>query len=240
MKIVKVKNYDEMSKRGFEIIKEVIENEKMPTISLNTGGTPKELYNHLVDAINNGLNISNTSFLSLDEYIGPKNSVYTVYNYMFNRLFNLIEQQPKKIFLVNGEAENIDEEIKRYKGILNEYPRDLQLLGIGTNGHLGANEPGTSFDSKMFLAQHTESTIQSTMKEYNISREEVPTEMLTLGMYEIINAKKVLLLASGKHKAKAVKNLIEGDITKNCPASILQKCPNAIVIIDEDAASLLK
>jgi len=239
MEIIYVKDYDEMSEMGFQVIKEVIETKESPVVSLNTGGTPKGLYKYLVEAINQGLNINDTTILSLDEYIGPKDAVYTVKNYMHKRLIDLVNQKPKNIFLMDGDTQDTDEEIKRYKELLAKYPRDIQLLGLGTNAHLGANEPGTPFDTMMFLAQHHESTIQSTMREYGIDREEAPTEMLTLGLKEIAEAKNVLLLASGKHKAQAVKNLVEGEITPDCPASILRDCKNATIIVDEEAASLL-
>lgn len=239
MEVIYVKDYEEMSKKGFELIKKVIETKESPVVSLNTGGTPKGLFQHLVEEINQGLDISNTTIMSLDEYMGPKDAVYTVRNFMHKRLFDLIEQQPKNIFLMDGSTEDAESEIKRYKELLENYPRDIQLLGLGTNAHLGANEPGTPFDTTMFLAQHYESTIQSTMKEYGIPREEAPTEMLTLGLKEIAEAETVLLLVSGKHKAQAVKDLIEGEISPDCPASILRECKNAIVIVDEDAASLL-
>src|SRR5699024_3761832 len=117
---------------------------------------------------------------------------------------------------------------------------DFQLLGLGTNGHIGANEPGTPFDTEMFLAQHTNSTIESTMSEYGISRDETPTEMITLGFKEILEAEKVVLMISSKHKAEATKELIEGEVTEENPASILQEFDNATVIIDEKASSLLK
>src|SRR5690625_717552 len=239
MEIIYVKDYDEMSEMGFQVIKEVIETKESPVVSLNTGGTPKGLYKYLVEAINQGLNINDTTILSLDEYIGPKDAVYTVKNYMHKRLIDLVNQKPKNIFLMDGDTQDTDEEIKRYKELLAKYPRDIQLLGLGTNAHLGANEPGTPFDTMMFLAQHHESTIQATMREYGIDREEAPTEMLTLGLKEIAEAKNVLLLASGKHKAQAVKNLVEGEITPDCPASILRDCKNATIIVDEEAASLL-
>ncbi|MDY0394533.1 6-phosphogluconolactonase [Virgibacillus halophilus] len=142
--------------------------------------------------------------------------------------------------MIDGAAQDTDKEIARYKEILDQYPRDIQLLGLGTNGHIGANEPGTPFDSTMFLAQHDESTIQSTMKEYGIGREEAPTEMLTLGFTEILAAKQVILLVSGKHKAEAVKALLEGEITPDCPATALRNSDHTVVIIDEDAASLLE
>ncbi|MBM6615260.1 6-phosphogluconolactonase [Desemzia sp. RIT804] len=141
---------------------------------------------------------------------------------------------------INGETDNPDQEIERYKKLLSENRRNLQILGLGTNGHIGANEPGTPFDSTMFLAKHEDSTIKSTMKEYGITREESPTEMFTLGFSEILDADKVVLLVSGAHKAKAVKDFIEGEITRECPVTALREHHNVIAIIDEEAASLLE
>ncbi|RHW42898.1 glucosamine-6-phosphate deaminase [Neobacillus notoginsengisoli] len=240
MKTIFVKDYEEMSAKGYEIIREVIKNNEEPVISMTTGGTPRGVFKLLVEGIHKGLDISHTTFMNLDEYMGPRDAVYSVRSFMYKNLYNLINVKPKNIFLIDGEAEDSDKEIARYKEIINQYPMDVQLLGLGTNGHIGANEPGTPFDSTMFLAKHDDSTIQSTMREYGITREEAPTEMLTLGFTEILEAKTVLLLVSGKHKAEAVKALLEGEITPDCPATALRNFDNAIVIIDEDAASLLE
>ncbi|CAM4130082.1 glucosamine-6-phosphate deaminase [Lederbergia lenta] len=240
MKTIFVKDYNEMSKKGYELMKKVIETKEQPVISMTTGGSPRGLFKLLVEDINNGLDISNTTIMNLDEYMGPKDAVYTVRTFMYENLYNLVNTEPKNIFLIDGETQDTDKEIARYKEILNQYPRDVQVLGLGTNGHIGANEPGTPFDSTMFLAQHDESTIQSTMSGYGISREEAPTEMLTLGFTEILEAEKVILLVSGKSKAEAVKALLEGEITTDCPATALRNSDNAIVIIDEEAASLLE
>lgn len=240
MKTIFVKNYDKVSEKGYEIIKEVIETKEQPVISMTTGGSPRGLFKLLVEDINNGLDISRTIMMNLDEYIGPKDAAYTVRTFMYENLYNVIDSKPKNIFLIDGEAQDTDKEIARYKSILDQYPRDVQILGLGTNGHIGANEPGTPFDSTMFLAKHDESTIQSTMREYGIEREATPTEMITLGFTEILEAEKVILVVSGEHKAEAVKTLLEGEITPDCPATALRNSNNAIVIIDEDAASLLE
>ncbi|MBS4219092.1 glucosamine-6-phosphate deaminase [Bacillus sp. FJAT-49711] len=240
MKTIFVKDYDEMSKHAYELIKEVIETKEEPVISMTTGGSPRGLFKLFVEDINSGLDISNTTIMNLDEYMGPKDSVYTVRTFMYKNLYNIIDSKPKNIYLIDGEAQEPEKEIARYKAILDQYPRDVQLLGLGTNGHIGANEPGTSFDSTMFLAMHDESTIQSTMREYGIGREDAPTEMLTLGFSEILEAEKVILIVSGKHKAEAAKALLEGEITPECPATALRNKENAIVIIDEEAASLLE
>lgn len=240
MKTIFVKDYDEMSKKGYEIIQDVIKTKEQPVISMTTGGSPRGLFKLFVEDINKGLDISNATIMNLDEYMGPKDAVYTVRTFMYENLYNLIDVKPKNIFLVDGTAQDTDKEIARYKGILDKYPRDVQVLGLGTNGHIGANEPGTPFDSTMFLAKHDESTIQSTMREYGIERKNTPTEMLTLGFTEILEAEKVILLVSGKHKAVAVKALLEGEITSDCPATALWNNENTIVIIDEEAASLLE
>lgn len=239
MKTIFVKNYEEMSEKGYEIIKDVMETKEQPVISMTTGGSPRGLFTLLVEGVNNGLDISNTVMMNLDEYIGPKDAVYTVNTFMYENFYNKINTQPKEIFLINGEAENKEEEINRYKEVLNKYPRDIQVLGLGTNGHIGANEPGTPFDSTIFLAEHDDSTIESTMREYNIERDAAPTEMITLGFTEILEAEKVILLVSGKRKSEAVKNLLEGEISTDCPATALRDKDNVIVIIDEEAASLL-
>lgn len=239
MKTIFVRNYEEMSEKGYEIIKDVIETKEQPVISMTTGGSPRGLFTLLVEGVNNGLDISNTVMMNLDEYIGPKNAVYTVNTFMYENFYNKINTQPKEIFLINGEADNKEEEINRYKEVLNAYPRDVQVLGLGTNGHIGANEPGTPFDSTIFLAEHDDSTIESTMREYNIERDEAPTEMITLGFTEILEAEKVILLVSGKRKSEAVKNLLEGEVSTDCPATALRDKDNVIVIIDEEAASLL-
>lgn len=240
MKTIFVKDYEEMSQKALELVKETIMEKENPVISLNTGGTPRGLFKRLVEAINNGLDISRLTIFNLDEYVGPKDAPYTVRTYMHENFLDLIQSQPKQVFLIDGETDNPEAEIARYKQLLAEHERDLQLLGLGTNGHIGANEPGTPFDSTMFLAEHEDSTIESTMKEYGITREEAPTEMFTLGFQEILDAKKVVLLVSGAHKAEAVKALLEGEITPDCPATALRNHDNVITIIDEAAASLLE
>lgn len=240
MKTIFVKDYNDMSQVTYDIIAEVIKNNEAPSISMTTGGTPRGLFELMVKNINdNQLDISKTTILNLDEYVGPQDAPYTVRTFMYSKLYDLIQQTPKAIFLINGAATDIEAEIQAYSEMLVANPRDVQVLGLGTNGHIGANEPGTAFDSTIFLAQHDESTIESTMKEYKISRSEAPTEMVTLGFTEILAAKQVILMVSGAHKAEAVRNVLEGPITEACPASFLRDKENVIMVIDEAAASLL-
>ena len=240
MKTILVKDYDEMTKVTYDIITKAIEENNEAVISMTTGGSPRGLFGLLVDDINNDrIDISNTTFMNLDEYVGPKNDPYTVNTFMHDNLYSKIKTQPKNVFLLDGSVEDVDTEIERYKEILDQYPRDVQIIGLGTNGHIGANEPGTPFDSTIFLAQHDESTILSTMREYKLEREDTPTAMITLGFTEILDAKTAVLMVSGERKAEAVKHILEGEITTEWPASYLRDKSNVILVLDEAAASLL-
>ena len=159
---------------------------------------------------------------------------------MHKKFYDLIKSKPKFIGLLDGSVSDVQKEIDRYNEILKKYPRHLQIVGLGVNGHLGANEPGTSFDSRLFLADSHESTIQSTMQYQGLTREEAPTQMITLGLADIMEAEHILVASSGVRKAQAVKDTLEGPISEDCPASIFRKHPNVTFIMDEAAASLLE
>lgn len=240
MELIIVKDYEEMSEKTFKIIKNVIEEKENPVISMTTGGTPRGLFKKLANSFNNDLDIGRVKFLNLDEYIGEKNAPYTVYRYMNENLFDLVSKKPLSWDYIHGDEENIEKEIERYKNVLDNTKRDVQVLGLGVNGHIGANEPGTPFDSTIFLANHDKSTIESTANEYNIDISDAPNQMVTMGFEEILEADKVLLMVSGSKKAEAVKNVLNGPISTACPASYLRDKDNVIMIIDEDAASLLE
>ena len=240
MKLFIVEHYDEMTKLTYDIIEKVIKNKENPVISMTTGGTPEGLFKMIVNEENKGnLDLSNTIMMNLDEYIGPKDAPYSVNRYMNERLYDKLNKQPKEKLLINGDPDKIEESIEEYKKLLDQNKRDIQILGLGTNGHIGANEPGTSFDSSIFLAHHENSTIESTIKQYGIKREEAPDKMITLGFKEILEAEQVILMASGKSKAEAISKVIKGEISEEVPASYLKDKENVIIIIDQEAASLL-
>lgn len=240
MKVIKTKDYAEMSQKAFEVLKDVLEQKKDAVINTTIGASYDGMFEIMIKAINEGaLSIKDAIFMNLDEYIAERNQSFTIYTYMYTQFYNLISQKPKVIELFDGSTKQLQAEIERYRQVLAQYPRDLQILGLGVNGHLAANEPGASFQSRVFLADSDESTIQSTMLYQNLTREEAPTQMLTLGLADIMESKQVLLVASGERKAQAVKDTIEGPIDERCPATILRAHPNAIFIIDEAAGSLL-
>ncbi|WP_106496295.1 glucosamine-6-phosphate deaminase [Lentibacillus sp. Marseille-P4043] len=240
MEIIQTKDYQALSQKAFDVLADTIKQNENAVVNTTTGASYDGLFDLLVQAINNDeLPIENTVMMNLDEYIADRDKKFTVHTYMREKLYDLIKKQPKVIELLDGSLADLDSEIERYNKVLKEYPRDLQILGLGVNGHLGANEPGTPFESRLFLADSDESTIQSTMGYQNLTRDEAPTQMLTLGLADMMDAKKILLVASGTRKAEAVKATIEGPINEDCPASILRTHPNAIFIIDDAAASLL-
>lgn len=240
MKIIRTKTYDEMSQKAYELVKDVIASKENPVINTTTGASYDGMFEKLVEGINNDeVDIEKVFMMNLDEFIAPREQSFTVYNYMHQKFYDQIKKQPKEIALLDGSLATFDEEIARYNKILQANKRDLQILGLGVNAHLGANEPGTPFDARLFLADSDDSTINSTMLYYKVSREEAPEQMLTLGLADMMEAEQILVTASGTRKAEAVKATLEGPITIDCPASILQNHPNVVFIIDEEAGSLL-
>ncbi|MGO2853518.1 MAG: glucosamine-6-phosphate deaminase, partial [Tetragenococcus koreensis] len=141
-------------------------------------------------------------------------------------------------YVPNGKATDLDAECQRYDGVIADNPIDIQVLGIGQNGHIGFNEPGTSFDATTHVVELTDSTVNAN-KRYFDKIEDVPTRALTMGIQSIMKSKKIILMAFGKAKADAVKSMLEGEVTENLPASVLQNHGDVVVILDEDAASKL-
>lgn len=201
---------------------------------LATGSTPEELYEFITAS---DLDFSQATALNLDEYYGlPADHSESYATFMKEHLF---DKKPfKQTFIPNGLAEDVDTEIARYNDLLAEYPIDLQILGIGQNGHVGFNEPGSSRDAKTELVDLAESTIQANSRFFD-KIEDVPTQAFSMGLDSIMQAKHILLLAFGENKAQAIKDTIEGPVTKDVPASLLQEHPNVTVYLDTAAASLL-
>ncbi|PTY79418.1 glucosamine-6-phosphate deaminase [Heyndrickxia sporothermodurans] len=223
------------SAKAFDIIKTGIENGSIHTLGLATGGTPLKFYEIFRTS---KLDVSNVSTVNLDEYVGLNAKDENSYRYyMEKELFS--HMNFKKTFLPNGMAADLDEECLHYEAILQDHPVDVQILGIGENGHIGFNEPGTSFNSLTHVVELTESTREAN-KRYFDKEEDVPTHAISMGIKSILSAKKIILLAFGANKAEAVKQMIEGEVSEDCPASVLQKHPNVIVLADQKAASLLK
>ena len=157
---------------------------------------------------------------------------------MRKNLFDRIDIDKSNTDLPDGKAADIPAEIARYEAKLERTPVDVQILGIGSNGHIGFNEPGTPFDSVVHLVDLTENTIKDNARFFT-SMDEVPRHAISMGIKNIMHAKKIILLASGKNKALAVRAMIEGNVSTDCPASVLQLHPDCTVVLDKEAASLL-
>lgn len=241
MKVIVVKDYEEMSLKAFEVMSEVVKNKPDAVLGLATGSTPIGLYKNMIkDHKENGTSYKAIRTVNLDEYAGLDYSSDQSYVYfMRNNLFDHIDIDLKNTNIENGKAVDRKAECDRYNKLLEEMQQDIQVLGIGSNGHIAFNEPGTPFGSVTHIVDLAESTIKDNSRMF-ASIDEVPRQAFTMGLKNIMNAKKVLILANGENKAKAVYGLVKGEVTEDLPASVLQLHPDCIVIADEKAAFLLK
>jgi len=232
MKIIKTKDYKELSKKVSKIIIDEILRNPSLTIGFATGKTPLGMYRNLIKEYRkNRVDFSKIKSFNLDEYYPLKKNDKKSYRYyMFKNLFNQINIKKENINLLNGYSKNFKKECKDYENKIKKNPIDIQILGIGVNGHIGFNEPGSDFNSKTRLVNLNPETLRG---------KEIPKKALTMGISTILKSKKIVLLASGNKKAKAILGLVRGEINKNCPASFLRKHKNVLVIIDERAGSLL-
>lgn len=233
MEIIRVKDTAEGGKKVFELIKEGIA-QGAKVFGLATGSTPETLYAEIVAS---DLDFTDKIAINLDEYVGLAGEDEQSYRYFMNeKLFN--KKPFKESYVPNGQAEDLAAECKRYDEIIASHPIDIQILGIGENGHIGFNEPGTPFDAQTQVVELTETTINAN-KRFFEKVEDVPTTAISMGLSSIMQGKKIILMAYGKNKADAIKAMIEGDVTTDLPASVLQQHQDVVVVIDEAAASNL-
>ncbi len=232
MNLIKVKNYRELSEKAFQILSEEIKKKPNLVIGFASGKTPLELYRKLVGAYKKKkLDFSRVRAFNLDEYYPIKNrDKRSLYYYFFKNLFSRINVKSENINLLSGQTESPGEECRNYEENIRKNPIDIQILGVGSNGHIGFNEPGSEFNSKTRLVDLSKETVKV---------KKVTKKALTMGVSTIMKSKKILLLASGKKKAEAIKKLVKGNTEKKYPVSFLKKHKNLFVIVDEKAASLL-
>lgn len=220
-----------------ELIKQMISNQQS-VLGLATGGTMKDVYERLVELIQiNQLDLSEIKTFNLDEYIGIDPDHPESYNtYMHQVLFDHFPSwNEEHIHLPNGSVEQLDVEAERYEALIDEQgPVDVQILGIGENGHIGFNEPGTSFNSLTSVVNLTESTIEANSRYFD-DVDEVPKQAISMGIKSILKAKRIILLAYGTKKEDAIHKLMSGEITTQLPASALYNHPNVEVILDSEA-----
>jgi len=241
MKIYLEKDYAAMSRRAANIIAAEIHKNPACVLGLATGSTPVGTYQQLIEMNKTGdISFKEVTTVNLDEYKGLSGEHDQSYRYFMNdNLFNHVDIDKDFTFVPNGLAEDAEAECAEYDEIVEALGyADLQLLGIGHNGHIGFNEPDSVFTKATHVVDLTDSTIDANTRFF-ANRDEVPRQALTMGMGCIMNAARVLLIASGEGKAEAVYNTVCGPIDPKCPASILQLHPDVVIVGDEAALSKL-
>lgn len=236
MNIIKVKNYSELSRIASEIFMKQMKKLDNPVIGLATGSTPIKLYKILVEYHQKGeLSFSNTITFNLDEYVGLSKNDPTSYQYfMYEHLFRHVDIKEENIHLPDGLTEDLEEECNKYEELIKKAGNiDLQILGLGLNGHIGFNEPGTSFSSRTHVVELQPSTIKANSRFFS-SIENVPKKAITMGISTIMEAKKIIFLVQGEMKAEILKKVVYGEVSEDVPASILQRHPNVTLITDID------
>ena len=241
MRIIRTKNYDEMSRKAAAIIAAQVIHKPDCVLGLATGGTPVGTYKNLVEWYKSGdLDFSEVSTVNLDEYRGlPREHRESYWSFMHRNLFDHVNIPQDRINLPDGTNMDADAECKRYDAVIASMGGvDLQLLGIGHDGHIGFNEPSDAFDMGTHCVDLTEETIEAN-KRFFASKEEVPRQAYTMGIKTIMQARKVLLVANGAGKAEIIKRAFFGPVTPEVPASILQMHPDCTIVLDAEAASLI-
>lgn len=240
MKVIITENYDEMSKKAAEIMIDLVKKNPNAILGLATGSSPIGMYKYMAeDCANGGASYKNVFTVNLDEYVGLTADHDQSYAYfMRTNLFDHIDIDQKNTNLPCGSAPCTKTECDRYNALLETMQQDVQVLGLGSNGHIGFNEPGTPFSSVTHLVDLTENTIKDNSRLFK-SIDEVPRQALSMGIKNIMQAKSILMVVSGKNKAEAVRGMVKGEVTPDLPASVLQLHPFVTIICDKDAASLL-
>lgn len=239
MKIIEAKNYEEMSQIASERVQHCIETKEQPILGLATGSTPIGLYKHLIQTYKQGnISFKNVTTFNLDEYVNLSPTDPNSYRFfMDDELFNHVDIDKSRTHVPNGEADDLEQECLDYEKKIREAGGiDLQILGIGPNGHIGFNEPGTPFDSQTQVIELDQKTREANSRFFE-SIDEVPTHAITAGIGTIMQSEEIVLLISGASKKEAYQKLIDGEVTEDFPASVLKNHSNCIVIVDMESIS---
>ncbi len=236
------KDYEAVSRRAAEIVTNQIRRKPDSVVGFATGSTPLGLYKALIENhLEFGLDFSKITTFNLDEYVGLRpEHPQSYHNFMWENLFGHLNVNPSRVYIPHGMADDVEyfcewyeEQIEKSGGI------DLQILGIGTNGHLAFNEPGSSLGSRTRIKTLTTKTVRDNARFFE-DPDEVPRLAITMGIGTILDAKTLLLVASGEKKAEAIRRALEGPVTGMCPATVVQMHRFAHIILDEEAASKLE
>ena len=242
MKLIILKDKTEVAQLLSKIIIDIIKIKPNAILGFATGSSPIETYDLLItDAKNNKRDWSKVVTFNLDEYVGlPPEHVKSYRYFMNHQLFNHIKSLNLENTYVPKGIGDLNQNVKEYEKLLKEKgPIDLQILGLGTNGHIAFNEPGTLASSKTHIVNLTKETIEVN-KRFFSKVEDVPTKAVTMGIHTILQAKLIVLIATGTNKAQAIRELVEGKVSPDYPCTFLQNHNDVTIIIDEEAATLLK
>ena len=237
MKIYKAKDYKDMSRKAANIISAQVIMKPNCVLGLATGSTPIGTYDQLVEWYNKGdLDFSEVTTVNLDEYKGlPRTNDQSYYYFMHQHLFDRVNIDPDRTNVPNGMESDAEKECGRYEELIRSLGGvDLQLLGLGHNGHIGFNEPGEAFEKETHCVDLTESTIEAN-KRFFASADDVPKQAYTMGIKTIMQAKKILIVVNGENKADIVERAFFGPVTPEVPASILQ-LHNDVTLVGDEAA----
>ena len=239
MEVVVKRDYEQMSKAAAQIVVDVLNTKPNAVLGMATGSTPLGLYQELVRLRQLGhVDFSRVTTFNLDEYVGlPANHPQSYHYFMHEHFFQHVNIPPHNINIPSGTTSNYPSFCEWYEKRIAECGGiDLQILGIGTDGHIAFNEPGSSLSSRTRLKTLSKQTIDDNARFFE-RREDVPVYAITMGVGTILNARKLVLVASGKAKARAIAQAVEGPVTSMVTASALQLHRDAIVIVDDDAAA---
>ena len=241
MEVMLVDNYAELSEQAARMIEEQIDKNDHSILGLATGSTPLGLYEKLIEGYKRrAISYQHVLSINLDEYLGlDKNHPGSFHTFMCENLLKEIDIPMEHIHIPDSQPLSVEEECRRYDQVIDSLgPIDLQILGIGSNGHIGFNEPGSDPNSTTHVVELAASTRKDNAHFFG-SLEEVPTHAVTMGIQSILKSKRIVVLASGKRKAEAVKCLLSGNISEMFPASHLWKHDDVTLIVDRDAYELM-
>ena len=234
---MEIRIFDTPEEIGFacaDIFEELLSSKPDCVLGLATGASPVPTYNELVKRCKNGkISFQQATSFNLDEYCDlPKNDKNSYYTFMHENLFDHIDIKEENVHILNGNAKDTAKEAAEFDAAIDAAGGiDIQLLGIGTNGHIGFNEPGESFPEGTFKVKLTDSTIAS--NSIYFEEDSMPRYALTMGIGSIMKAKKIVLIATGEKKAEAILKTVKGNVSPSCPASVLQQHPDAILLMCE-------
>ena len=236
MKYLVFDSKKEASKEAYKILKSLIDENS--TLGLATGGSPIALYEEMIADYKAGnFSYKNVKSYNLDEYVGISyDHPESYHKFMEINLFNHIDIEKSNTHVPDASAEDLEGALKSYQEALNNAHVDVQLLGVGSNGHIGFNEPGTPFEKGVHVVDLKQETIEANSRFFNNDINLVPKQAVTMGIKDIMRAKHIILLAFGEAKQHAIKSLVEGDeITENIPCTVLKNHPSVYVLVDKEA-----